>query len=127
MEVWGINDLGAAAVGPDLLEDGLTVRAVAVAAGVAVEISVAAVIADADIEAASSGLAAHDGQGRLVLDFRGGERVQVLSKAVGKNLLDFRLTHGMRPPSGRTGSLRPLKRRKPDGHKSWWNSGIYGP
>lgn len=82
MEIRCSNDLCSSAVNPDLFEDGLTIGTIAVSAGIAVEVSVAAVVADADIVAAISGLAAHDRAGSLVLNFRWGKLVQVLPKAI---------------------------------------------
>ena len=69
MEVWRVNHLRPAAVNPDLFQYCLAVGTITVAAGIAVEVRVPAVVTDADIVAASSGLAVHDGVSSLVLDF----------------------------------------------------------
>ncbi len=71
MEIGGVDDLSFSFVGPDLLEKRLTVGAAAVAAGIVMEVQVAAVSADGDIAAKFPGLAGHDGGGRFAL-YRGG-------------------------------------------------------
>lgn len=57
VEIRSIDDLRSALVDPDLLQDRLTVRAIAVTAGIVMDPNVAAVGADADIAAEPAGLA----------------------------------------------------------------------
>lgn len=67
VEIRGINDFRAAVVDPNLPEDGLARRAVAVAAGIIVEFDMAAFPAEASVSAKLSGLAQHNGASSLVL------------------------------------------------------------
>lgn len=68
MEVRRVNDLGPTPVHPELLLDGLAVGAAAVAAGIIMDLHVAAVWAEAPVAAQLPGLAAHDGMCSLTLD-----------------------------------------------------------
>lgn len=101
VEVIGIDDFAAAFVNPEFLKNCLTVRTVAVAAGVGMKVCIAAFFAVADVIAKLSSFTVHDAVGSLFLDIRGIETVTVILPAVLKNLTDFRITHGKHPPSGR--------------------------
>ncbi len=67
MEVRGINDFRPAFIHPDFFQDGLTVGAVPVAAGIIVEFHVSAFAALADIDPKPAGLAGEDCAGSFPL------------------------------------------------------------
>ena len=67
VEIGRVDDFGTPGVHPELLPDGLAVRAVPVAAGIIVVLRVAAVRAGADICAKASGLACKDRLGSFHL------------------------------------------------------------
>ena len=65
MKVVSINKLTVTLVYPKLFQNGLTVRTVAVAAGVGMEINIAALFTSADVVAKLSCFTVHDGEGGL--------------------------------------------------------------
>ena len=69
VEVRGINDFRPAFIHPDFFQDGLTVGAVPVAAGIIVEFHVSAFAALTDIESKPAGLTCQDGAGSFFLFF----------------------------------------------------------
>ena len=128
MEVRRVNDLGPTPVHPELLLDGLAVGAAAVAAGIIMDLHVAAVWAEAPVAAQLPGLAAHDGMCSLTLDvglrgtgrreFRVGGKEGLLYLEGAEKPLHFFVMHGRCPRSGQRGS--PWYRRKqPPGAHRW--------
>lgn len=103
MEIGGADDLGLAGVYPQLLGKGLAVRAVTVAAGIAVEVHVAAVGADGDVAAQLPGLAGHDGGSGLFLHRGGRKGRSIRFPRVVKDLLDPKPVHAASLPSGQRG------------------------
>ena len=100
MEIGGINDLRLAGVDPELFQKGLAAGAVTVAAGIVVEVHVAAVRADGDVAAQLSGLAVHDGGGGLFLHVGRTERSGIPFPGIVKDLLDLKPAHAASLPSG---------------------------
>ena len=68
MEVWGIDDFSPAFIDPYLFIYSLAVRAAAVAAGIAMDLCIAAVRTQAYVIAKGAGLACEDGSRGLFLD-----------------------------------------------------------
>lgn len=97
MEVGGIYDFRPAFVHPDLLIHSLTVGAVTVAAGIVVDLGMAAIGTDADTAAQCAGLAPKDGHGGLFVDV--GRRINgtVFLPSKLENLLDLTLCHRYLP------------------------------
>ena len=97
MEVGGIYDFRPAFVHPDLLIHSLTVGAVTVAAGIVVDLGMAAIGTDADTAAQCTGLAPKDGHGGLFVDV--GRRINgtVFLPSKLENLLDLTLRHRYLP------------------------------
>lgn len=103
MEIGGVDDLGLAGVDPQLFQKCLAVRAVTVAAGIVVEVHVAAVRADGDVAAQLSGLAGHDGGSGLFLHGGGRKGRGIRFPCVVKDLLDLKPVHAASLPSGQRG------------------------
>ncbi len=97
MEVGGIDDFRPAFVHPDLLIHSLTVGAVTVAAGIVVDLGMAAIGTDADTSAQCAGLAPKDGHGGHFVDV--GRRINgtVFLPSKLENLLDLTLCHRYLP------------------------------
>lgn len=100
MKVRGINDLCPAFVYPDLFLDSLTVGAVPVAAGIAMEFYVATVRTLGKIVAESTCFAVEDGTGCFLLDIRlkmFGRTIVIIGRH--PDFLDHKFTHGQPLPS----------------------------
>lgn len=131
MEVRSVNDLGPAPVYPDFFLDGLTVRAVTVAAGIMMDFQVAAGGAEAFIASQLSGFAPHDGVGSLTLDVRlrgtGGGKIRIGGKENllyfegSKKPLNFFAMHAGHPRSGQRDWLWCRKKPPPGAHRLRWN------
>ena len=128
MEVRGVNDLGPALIHPDFPEDRLAVRAVAVAAGVIVEMNMSAFGAFADVNAKAAGFAGKDSEGSLLLLLRlemtGAAEILI---RILPDFADVKVTQGDHLRSGQKGRphFRPGKKR--DGYRSKWSGEIYVP
>ena len=103
MEIGRVNNFGFPFVDPEFLKKCLAVRAVAVAAGIIVEVQVPAVGADGNITAQLPGLAGHDGRSRFHLDRGRAERSGILLPGVIKDLLDLKPVHCAHLPSCQRG------------------------
>ncbi len=99
MEIGGVDDFRFSFVGPNFLVERLAVGTAAVAAGIVMEVQVAAVGADGDIAAKHPRLAGHDGGGRLALCRGRAERSSIVRPCVVKDLLDLKPVHGAHLPS----------------------------
>ena len=117
MEIRRVNDLAAAAVDPEFLEDGLTVRAVAVSAGVGMDIRVATLRAGADVVSECPRLAVHDAKGRFLLDIIRLERLAEILPAVFEDLGDCVVSHSAHPLSNQRDLVHRGARWMPGGHK----------
>ena len=97
MEVGGIYDFRPAFVHPELLIHSLAVGTVTVAAGIVVDLGMAAIGTDADTAAQCAGLAPKDGHGGLFVDV--GRRINgtVFLPSKLENLLDLTLCHRYLP------------------------------
>ena len=104
VEVSGVNDFRPASVYPDFLKDSLTVRTVAVSAGIVVKISMSAVLAYAYVAAEFSGFTVKDGMGSFPLDIRLmiSGRTEVLIRKI-PYLLDLGIMHASVLPYGQKG------------------------
>ena len=69
MKVRGINDFRPAFIHPDFFQDGLTVGAIPVAAGIIVELCMSAFHALTDIDSEPAGLTCQNGTGGFFLFF----------------------------------------------------------
>ena len=97
MKVRGIYHLGSAAVDPNLFEDCLTVRTVAVSAGVCVHVGKAAFVTGLDVISKPARLAVHDAKGSLFLDSIRPERPAEILPAVVKYTRDPGISHSYHP------------------------------
>ena len=103
MEIRRIDDLCPPRIDPDLFENGLVAGAAAVAAGIIVDLHMAAVTADGSIHPKLPGLAGHDGGSRFALYRGGAERSGILLPGTVKGLLDLKPVHGAHLPSCQKG------------------------
>ena len=102
MKVRRVNHLSTTFVHPELLVDGLAVRAVSVSAGVIVEFQMAAVRALGNVYPKIPGFAVEDSPGSFSLNIR--QMAGFFSKGQIRSLpdlLDFRISHGTSLPSCR--------------------------
>lgn len=100
MKVRRIDHLSPAFIHPDLFEDCLSIRTIAVAAGIIMDHHMPAVAALAEIITKLSGFAVHDGKSGFLLNVRM-SRVSIVR--ILKYLSDFELIHGRHLPYGRKG------------------------
>lgn len=94
MEIRGINYLCFPGIYPEFLQKCLAVWAVAVAAGIVMEVQVSAVRADGNIAAEFPGLAGHEGGGGLPLYRGGAEESSIALPGIVKDLLELKPEHG---------------------------------
>ena len=88
VEVLRIEHFAAALIDPKLLQDGLTVRAVAIAAGRIVDFDMTAFITNAGVDAEAAGLAVRDGIGRPQLFCRDRVYLQIIRKRFPEDITD---------------------------------------
>ncbi len=119
MEVRGVNDFRPAFIHPDFFQDGLTVGAVPVAAGIIVERYMSALHAFADIDSELAGLTGQDGAGSFFLIF-GLEMsgLAVIIIRILPDLLNFEITHGKHLRSGQKGTSHFLPDTRQDEYRS---------
>ena len=103
MEIGGVDDFRFSFVDPDFLVERLAVGTVAVAAGIVMEVQVAAVSADGGIAAKLPGLAGHDGGSRFPLYQGRAERSGIARPGIVKDLLNLKPVHGAHLPSCQKG------------------------
>ena len=93
MEVRGINDFSPPFINPEFFKDRLAVRAIAVAAGIVVNLGMPAIVAQADGAAKTAGFAVHNRASSFLLNGRRCVSRVERRPAMIENLLYAEVTH----------------------------------
>lgn len=122
MEVGGIDYLSPAFIHPKFFLDGLTVGAVPVFTGTAVDFGMSTVLTPVYTVSEISCFAVHDRMSSFCLNTGRLERSSELLPSMRKNLLDIGLSHLQALPSCQKDSLHGTFHFQQDGRIWWWNS-----